>query len=372
MRILITAGEPSGDLHASNLIREIKKISPDMEFFGLGGGLMAAAGVRSVRDISKLAIVGLAEVFKNVFAIKDAYNAILREVDLRRPDMAILVDYPGFNLRLAKELKARDIPVVYYISPQLWAWGKNRIEIIKGAVARMLVFFKFEEEFYKRHGVSVEFVGHPLVETARPSLTKEEAVKKYDLDPSKKIIALLPGSRKLEVENLFPIMLKAADLIAKEIHGAQFIVVRFPGVEEGLYKRIIARHNLGVRLASADTYNILSASGFAIAASGTATLETAIIGTPMVIVYKLNLLTYIAFKLVSKIKNIGIVNIIAGSRIAPEFTQFNATPEKISAKVVELMSSPEKIRRMKEAFSLIKNSLGAPGSYERSARAVLG
>ena len=359
-RILITAGEPSGDLHASNLIREIKALAPDTEFFGLGGNLMAGAGAKIVYDITDLAIIGLVEVFRNIFAIRDAYAGILREIDLKRPDCAILVDYPGFNLRLAKELKRRGIPVIYYISPQLWAWGESRIKIIKDTVARMLVFFKFEEEMYKRHGVNAEFVGHPLAEVVKPTL-----------DQAKKIIALLPGSRRIEVNNLLPIMLKAAGAIAANIPGAQFIVLRFPGLEEGLYKRFIARHRLNLKLASDDVYNVLSASDFAIVASGTATLETAIIGTPMVIVYKLSLLTYAVFKIVSRVKNIGIVNIIASREIAPELTQFNATPEMISAKVIELLSSAEKTAGMKEEFSLIKTSLGPPGSYARAARAIL-
>ncbi len=367
--ILIIAGEPSGDLHASHLVRQIKRVSPDIEFFGLGGRLMEKSGVRILYDIADLALVGLAEVLRNIFTIRDAYKKILREVDGKvRPDLAILVDYPGFNLRIAKELKRRRVPVIYYISPQVWAWGEDRLETIKETVDTMIVFFKFEEDLYKKRGVRVEFVGHPLVEIAKPVLGRDEARSKYGLDRSKKTIALLPGSRRMEVDNLLTVMLESASAIARRIPETQFIISKFAGLDEDIYKSRIEKFDLDLRLVSDDTYTIVNAADFAIVASGTATLETALIGTPMVIVYKTSLLTFIAFKFFSKLKRIGIVNIIAGKEIAPEFIQYSATAKKISEKVVELLLSPEKLRAIKTDFAAIKASLG--GSMSSSSRAT--
>jgi lipid-A-disaccharide synthase len=332
---------------------------------------MKSAGVEVLYDIADLALVGLVEVWRKIFAIKEVFFRVLRETDSRRPQLAILVDYPGFNLRLAKELKKRDIPVVYYISPQVWAWGEDRINIIKGAVAKMLVFFKFEEELYKKHGVRVEFVGHPSVDVAKASLTREEVINKYGMDPARKIIALLPGSRKMEVARILPVMLDAAALLAKKIPGVQFIVSRFPGLDENLYKHFIARRGLDLRIVGGDTYSILRGADFAIVASGTAILETALIGTPMVLAYKVNLVNYIAFKVVAKVKNIGLVNIMAGKEVVPEFLQYAATGPKIADKVFEIMSAPNKLFEMKEEFAAIRESLGPGGSYSHAAHTIL-
>ncbi len=370
-RIVIIAGEPSGDLHASNLVREIRLLRDDIEFFGLGGSLMKKAGVEIRYDVTGLALVGLFEVLKKIFMLGKIFKNILREIDEKGPDLAVLVDYPGFNLRLAKELKRRGIPVVYYISPQLWAWDEGRIGIIKDAVSKMVVLFGFEEEFYKRHGVSAECAGHPLAETAKPSLHKDEVIKKYGLDPLKTTIAILPGSRRTEVVNLLPVMLDAAGLVLRKMPKIQILVARFPGVEEAVYEKEIKKRAFGVKLITADTYNVLNASDFAIVASGTATLETALIGTPMVIAYKGSFMNWLAFKAVVKIKDIGLVNIIAGRKVVPEFLQFDARADKLSKKVIELLSSPGETAKMKNAFSDIRASIGAPGASKRAARAVL-
>ena len=212
-KILIIAGEPSGDLHAASLVRDLKSLDPDLRFFGLGGYLSKEAGVDTVFDISKLALVGLTEVLKNIFTVGKVYKGILRRIDEEKPCLAILIDYPGFNLRLAKELKKRSIPVVYYISPQIWAWGRDRINIIKKCVTKMIVFFKFEEELYKTYDVTVAFVGHPLIGTVKAERTKDETLKVYDLAKGKTTIALLPGSRLTEIKTLLPIMVQTAKII---------------------------------------------------------------------------------------------------------------------------------------------------------------
>jgi len=370
--ILIVSGEPSGDLHASNLVKELKKSKSGLEFFGLGGNLSKEAGVEIAFDISKLAIVGLVDALTNIFTIGKIFRGILRRVDSKKCDLAILVDYPGFNLRLAKELKKRDIPVIYYISPQVWAWGENRIEIIKKCVTKILVFFKFEEELYKKNGVNAQFIGHPLAEKVKAGASQDQILKKYSLSDSGPIIALLPGSRATEVKTLLNIMVEAAKLIDKELPGAQFVVAKYKNLPLELYESA-TKHSgvINIRLADGDAYDILSVSGFAIVASGTATLETAIIGTPFVITYRTNLVNYIAYKIVAKIKILGLVNWIAGRIIVPEFLQYDATPEKLAGASLEIIRSGSKRTEMLAELKKVRDSLGAPGASSRAAAAIL-
>jgi lipid-A-disaccharide synthase len=370
-KILIIAGEPSGDLHASNLVRDLRSLNPALRFFGMGGNLSKDAGVEIIFDISKLALVGLAEVLKNIFTVGKVYKGILRKIDLERPDLAILVDYPGFNLRLAKELKRRSIPVAYYISPQVWAWGRDRIGIIKRCVDKIIVFFKFEEELYKTYGVNVEFVGHPLLDTVKPTRSKDETLRTYALAKDRLTVALLPGSRKLEIENLLSVMAGTAKVIKEKMPETQFIIAKYPDLPVSLYKKALLDSGLDVKIADGDTHNVLSISDFAIVASGTATLETAIIGIPLVIIYKANLLTYLLYKFVATIPFIGIVNIIAGRQVAPEFLQNDATALNISEEVTGILADKKKLDTMRKELAGVKSALGLPGASMRAAKAIL-
>lgn len=369
--ILIVSGEPSGDLHASNLVKDLKRLKGGLEFFGLGGKLSLDAGVEVDDDISKLSVVGLVDAWKNIFTIGRVFKNILKKVDSKGCDLAILVDYPGFNLRLAKELKKRNIPVIYYISPQVWAWGENRINIIKECVANILVFFKFEEELYKKHGVNAEFVGHPLIETVKPSMTKDEVRKIYGLAKDKPVIALLPGSRITEVKWLLKTMVGAAKIISSTMPDAQFAVAKYKGLPIGLYEKIAGQAGFDIKIVDHNAYNIVSASDFAIVASGTATLETAILGTPFIITYKAGLINYIAYKIVAKIKVLGLVNVIAGKVIVPEFLQYDATSENLAKATLDIMRDSAKKSAMLTEFSRIKSSLGSPGASIRAAQSIL-
>ena len=369
-KILIVAGEPSGDLHAGRLVNNLKNLDPDLRFFGMGGSLLKNAGADISFDISKLALVGLVEVWKNIFTVGKVYKGLLKRIDAEKPDMAILVDYPGFNLRLAKELKKRSIPVIYYISPQVWVWGRNRVNIIRACVKKILVFFKFEEELYRACGIDAGFVGHPSVDTVRADRPKDETLKAYGLSSLKRTIALLPGSRAIEVKRLLPIMVDAAGIINSKTSDTQFIIAKYPDLPASLYEDALKNSGLGIKIGSGDTYNILAASDFAIVASGTATLETAIIGTPLIIVYTANLLTYIVYKFVATIKFVGIVNIIAGREIAPEFLQYEATPVKIAEKAVSILSDAKTMEKMREELRGVKNSLGEPGASMRAAKII--
>lgn len=370
-KVLIVSGEPSGDLHASNLVKDLKNLRPGLEFFGLGGRLSREAGVDVSSDIAKLALVGLVEVWKNIFTIGEVYKSLLKKIDHEKPDLAILVDYPGFNLRLSKELKARSIPAIYYISPQLWAWGRNRVNIIKRCVRKMVVFFKFEEELYKTYGIDAEFIGHPLLDVVKTTLVKDAVLKKYNLSGNKTTVALLPGSRTMEVTTLLPIMADACKIMNDAGGNLQFIVAKHSDLPIGLYENAVKDLGIDMRIADGDTYNILGAADFAIVASGTATLETAIIGAPFVITYKANLLTFLLYKFVARIRNIGMVNIISGKEIVPELIQFDATPEKIAGAVLEYLNNKEKMSKMADDLKDVRISLGAPGAHMRAARAIL-
>lgn len=369
--ILIVAGEPSGDLHASNLVRNLKSLKPDISFFGLGGNLCKDAGVDINFDITKLAVVALVDAGKNIFTIGRVFKDILKKVDSAKVDLAILVDYPGFNLRLAKELKKRNIPVIYYISPQIWAWGADRIKVIKESVTKIIVFFKFEEELYKKHGINAEFVGHPLLETVKTDLPKNEVLKKYGLREGTHVIALLPGSRISEVKSLLKAMVGAAKIIDRELGDVQTIVVRRPGLPDELYKPALTNSAPYIKISDGDVYSILGAADFAIVKSGTATLETAIMGVPFIITYKTNLINYIAYKIVARIKVLGLVNVIAGRVIVPELLQYDATPEKLAGTSLEILRNEKKRTAMLSELKKIKDSLGTPGASMRAAQAIL-
>lgn len=369
--VLIIAGEPSGDMHASNLVRDLKTLRPGLKFFGMGAGLSAGEGVEIVCDISSLALVGVVEVVKNIYSVGKAFRTVLKAVDKRRPALAILVDYPGFNLRLAGELKRRNIPVVYYVSPQLWAWGADRIKIIKRCVKRMVVFFGFEEDLYKKNGVDVAFVGNPLVDSTRITSTRKETLEKYGLRADRHTIALVPGSRKLEVEGFLGALARSAELLKRTDPDAQFIVTRHPGLPEDIYKRAIGARGDGIKIVAGDMHNILAASDLAVVASGTATLETAVIGTPMIVVYKANLLTYLIYKFVRPRGFLGLPNIIAGRRIVPELLQRDMTPGNISAEARRILSEGPVAAGMRKELALVKSSLGAPGASMRAAKSIL-
>lgn len=369
--ILIVSGEPSGDLHASNLVKDLKRLNPNLNFFGIGGNLSKNAGVEIIFDISGLALVGVVEVIKNISVVKKAYDSVIAKIDSEKTDLAILVDYPGFNLRLAKALRMRSIPVVYYISPQVWAWGKNRINIIKKCVKKIIVFFGFEEELYKRYGVNVKFVGHPLLDVVKPGLARQEVLKKYGLSDEKTTISLLPGSRSLEIKSLLPTMAEAARLINERMAKTQFIVSKHPDIPMRPYEEAMKNAGVEIKTAEGDAYDILGASDFAIVASGTATLETAIIGIPLVIVYKANLFTYLLYKLAAKTRFLGLVNIIAQKEVVPELLQFDFTPEKIADTVASILRDKKRLCSMREDLNRLRDSLGAPGASLRAAQAIL-
>ena len=372
-KILIVAGEPSGDLHAANLVKAIKETGMSFSFFGIGGEKLQNQGVDLYYDLTKVAVVGFFEVLKNIKKFRRIFKGILKETEKNRPDAAILVDYPGFNLRLAKELKKKDIPVIYYISPQIWAWGKNRIKQIRQNVDRMIVLFSFEEALYRKSDVPVSFVGHPLLDVVKPSLEREEFLKNLGLDPKKLTVALLPGSREKEVKTLLPVMLETAEIIngnfAKRI---QFVILRSPSVKEEIFIKAAANtRDLTLKTVSGMAYEGIASSDFALVCSGTATLETGILATPMAILYKVNFLTWLFIRSMIKIPYIGLVNVVKGRKIVEEFIQFDCRAKKIADYVIPVLHDEEKRNRLKSELLSIRDSLGESGATRRASATVV-
>ena len=371
-RILIICGEASGDLNAGNLARKILEINPGIKISGVGGTLMRNAGAKIIYDIKGLAVIGLFDALKKLPEFLSLKKLILQKIKEEPPDIIILVDFSGFNLRLAKAIN-KAVPVIYYISPQVWASRAGRVKTIKRYINRMLVLFKFEEEFYKRYGMDVDFTGHPLLDIVQPTMEKKELLNNLKFSESKNTIALLPGSRRAEIKNILPIMLRAAVLINKEI-PAQFVIAKSPYVEWDAYNRIIQRVNIGaieLKIVEGKTYDCLNIADFALVASGTATLETAIMQKPFCIIYKTSLLNYLLYLPQVKVPYIGMVNIVVGKKIIPEFIQFDASPKKISAQVLKILNNPSEIEQIKTELAQIKSLLGEKGASLRAAKIIV-
>lgn len=372
-KIFISAGETSGDLHAARLVEELK-MRQTIEFFGLGGKNLESAGVKLLFNITDLSVVGFLEVLRNLSKFKRIFNSALKEIKNIKPDCCILVDYPGFNLRLAREIKKLNIPVVYYISPQVWAWGKGRIKAIKRDVDKMIVLFDFEKELYKSFGVDAESVGHPLLDLVDIDMGPDFYLRKLQVDKSKKIIALLPGSRKKEVSILLPIMLDAARIINKKSKQInQFIFIQADNIANDAAVDCLLKSYKDLEITTvkeAERYNALFASDFAIVASGTATLETMLLSTPMVIIYKLNLLSWLLARLFIRIPYIGLVNVVAGEKIVPELIQFNATAGRIAKASLDIILNKEKYKDTVLKLDAVKKKLGEPGASARAAEII--
>ncbi len=370
IKILIVCGEASGDLNAANLAKKIFELNPDTKIYAVGGPLLRQAGAQVFYDIKGISVIGLIDALKKLPKFFSLKKLVLQKICDERPDAIILVDFSGFNLRLAKQIN-KTTPTIYYVSPQVWASRQGRIESIRKYTHRMIVLFKFEEEFYKQRGIDVDFVGHPLLDTVRPSMERKEFCAKFNINSSKTTIALLPGSRNTEIKNILPVMLESAYLINKNLKGAQFLIAKSPQVSQDIYNQLIQGLDLNLKLIEGKTYDCLNICDFALVASGTATLETAILQKPFVIIYKMNYLNYLLYRPQVMVPFIGIVNIIAGRKIIPEFVQFNATAKRIADQVLKTLKDPSEINRIKTDLKQITSSLGEPGASLRAAKIIL-
>ena len=377
LRLMIVAGEDSGDAHAASLARALVERAPGarFEFFGSTGAAMREAGVESVVREDDLAITGLLEIGRALAKFLRAYRALKRAAVERRPDAVILVDWPDFNLRLARALRRRGLKVIYYISPQLWAWRSHRVRQVRRDVDLMLVILPFEKEWYERRGVArVEFIGHPLAGEVRARYGREEFCRRHRLDPSKPVIALLPGSRRKEFERIFPLMLDAAARITREHAGAQFVVAlaarRTREEAEALMQGLGPSVREGLRVVEGETREALAAADASAVCSGTATLEAALTETPLVVVYKESFLNWHLLGSLINVEHYGLVNLIAGERVAPELFQNDFTGERLASELLALLDSERNAEvraRLREATS----KLGAGGASLRAADAVL-
>ena len=359
-KLFIVAGESSGDLHGSAVIRAIRKREPEARIRALGGPLMREAGAELVADLTAHAVMGLFEGIRNVARIYAAFRKVVRLLKADPPDGVVLIDFPEFNLRLARRAKQLGIPVIYYISPQVWAWRQWRVKIIEKYVDKVLVIFPFEEEFYRGHGVQVEFVGHPLVDELAAVPGRSASRATLGLQENATVIGLLPGSRRKEIEAILPIMVRAARIIRERLgRPVKFVAAKAPSVDARLLDEIVSSSGLDVEIVNDDTYRVMRSSDLLLAASGTATVEAMILGTPMIVVYRVSVFTWVLFIRLMKVIHYAMVNIVAGREIVPEFIQWRASPELIAQEAV-LLFQGDRLSRMREDLAQTTARLRRP------------
>jgi len=367
-RFLIVAGEASGDMYGADVARRLFHKFPDCQIYGLGGQRMREAGVQLEGDISKTAVIGPFEVVSSLASLYRVFRRLAERVETDPPTAAILIDFPDFNLRLGQRVRDAGVPVIYYVSPQVWAWREGRVKQLRRFVNKMLVILPFEEEMYRKAGVDVEFVGHPLVDMVRATKSKEEFCAAYELDPRKPIVALLPGSRRKEVRFILPTLCETAKLISKQKPDTQFVLPMASGLHRRSVENII--RSQPITIITNDTYNAVRYARAAIVASGTATLETALLGTPEVIVYRISQASWLVGKALLKVRLFGIVNIILGEEVVPELFQERMTPEEVSKITLRLMDDVWVQSRIRGNYEKLRRQLGSGNVSDRVAEAV--
>lgn len=369
-KILISAGEASGDIHAAAVTAAIKKFDSKSEVFGMGGDNLRAAGGEVLWDINDHGVMGFVEVIKKLPDLFRLRSDFARVMDERKPDCLVVVDYPGFNMKLAKLAHDKGIPVVSYIAPSAWAWNKGRAKKVAKIVDKVACIFPFEYDVYKEAGAPVEFVGHPLLDIVHPSMSKEEAQAWAGKEQGKKLVLLMPGSRLMEIDKMLPTLLAGAKLLKQQLPDVQFAMPRAGTIPLAMLKEKIAASGLDVKITEGHNYDLFSAADLALATSGTVTLEAALCGLPSVIVYRTSALNAFIARLVINIPNIGLPNIVAGKTIMPELLQEDFTPEKLAKTAVELLQ-PERQAQLQSDLDYMKKRLGEPGAVDRVAKLIL-
>lgn len=370
-KVMIMAGEASGELHGANLARAIRRQDPSVQLYGVGSKQMEAAGVEMLADASEISVVGITAVISHFPAIYGVYARLKRFMKQEHPDLLVLIDFPDFNIMLGKAARKLGIPVLYYISPQVWAWRKGRVKTIAGLVEAMLVVFPFEVPLYEKEGVDVRFVGHPLVDIVTSNLTREQARAAFGLDAKKRTIALLPGSRRSEITHILPPMLEASRILLSKHPDLQFVLPVAPTLDQDFIRSFLDQGGVPVTLVVGRVYDVLRASDAAIVASGTATLETGLMDIPMVIVYRVSPTNYfIMTRLAPGVKDVGLVNIVAGKRIVPELVQDDSTPENMAKEIAALLDDPAYAAKMRNDLADMRTRLGQGGASARAAAVV--
>lgn len=366
--ILIICGEPSGEMHAAGLASALKKLNPEIKISGIGSDLLRNTGVEIFYDIKGLSVMGFFDVLKKLpkfFALK---KLILSKIAAQKPDAIIFVDFSGFNLRLAKAIN-NSVPTIYYVSPQVWASRPGRIKTINKYIKKMIVLFKFEQEFYHKFGIKADWVGHPLLDIVKPTMPKEELLRNLKFNNSKTTLALFPGSRKQEIKRILPVMLKSAILISKKL-DAQFVIAKTCQVEWDIYNNLIKNLKLDIKIVEGKPYDCMNIADFCLVCSGTATLETTIMQKPFCLIYKTSPLNYLLYRPQIKLSHIGMANIVAGKEIIPEFVQFRASPRRIADYAVRILQDKSKLQSMKNDLTKVSSSLGAPGAASIAAKTI--
>ncbi|GAC1468121.1 MAG: lipid-A-disaccharide synthase [Desulfuromonadaceae bacterium] len=370
-RIMIVAGEASGDIYGADLVSETLKIVPGLQFFGIGGARMREAGVETLVDSSDMAVVGLVEVIKHFDVISSAFRRLKRILLNDPPDLLILIDYPGFNLRLAKVAKKAGVKVLYYISPQIWAWRRGRVKKIARLVDHMAVILPFEAPFYQQAGVPVTFVGHPMLDLVNVIYDRSAAATSFNLDPSRKIVGLFPGSRRNETERLLPVIIAAAGKLKERFPDIQFILPLASTLHSDDIVPLLAAAHLDVTITRDRIHDMIRACDAVVSVSGTVTLEIALVGTPMVIIYKLSPLTYQLAKRLVKVNNIGLCNIVAGETVVSELIQDQANPSAITAEIERLLTDHTYHASIVSKLGEVRAKLGHGGASALVARLAL-
>ncbi len=367
---MIIAGEASGDLHGSGLVREILLAQPEAHIFGIGGDRMRSHGMELVHHINEMSVLGFWDVIKQFRFFKKVYHELVELMESQKPDVLVLIDYPGLNLKLARAAHERHIPVLYYIAPQVWAWGAGRIKKMAQIVDKMAVIIPFEEKMFRAAGIDATFVGHPLLEVISSEMSKEQFFETYQLNVSAKTIGLLPGSRPLEVKRLLPVMAETADFLQKKYPKIQVLVSQTPSVDNAIYEEILGKYS-NFKVIENNTYEIMNHSDLIVVASGTATLETALFKTPLIVVYKVDPFSYFIGKTLVKIDSIGLVNVIAEKKVAPELIQNDLKKEKLAPEMEDLLFNKSKRQAMIDELKIIEAKLGSSGASKRTAEMIL-
>jgi lipid-A-disaccharide synthase len=370
LRVMISCGEPSGDLYAGALAREIRALHPSARITGFGGQHLRDAGAALLGDFSGLSVTGLLEVARVLPRTYAMYRRLVNDAAAVRPDVFVAIDFPDFNFRLARAIRARGVPVVYYISPQLWAWRPGRMETMRRLADLVLVIFPFEEEIYRTAGVPVEWVGHPLLDVAPPSEPRDRFLRRHGLDPAKPVVALLPGSRRNEVRAIFPGIAAAARLIRATVPATQFMLARAPHVSGDLLSAVASTVR-GMTVLDGQADGVLASADVAIVASGTVTVQAALHECPMVVVYRLSPLTYRLGRPFVRVNTFAMANLVAGRTVVQELIQDAFTPEAVAQEAIRILRDPTAAARIRADLRDVRSRLGEPGASRRAAEAVV-
>ncbi|MEE8502944.1 MAG: lipid-A-disaccharide synthase [candidate division NC10 bacterium] len=370
-KIFIVAGEASGDLHGADLTQALVTLDPEVTVVGMGGEQMRRAGVRLLIEAGDLAPVGVTDVLPRLSALWRAFWQLRRSLGVERPNLLLLIDFPDFNMLLARASRRIGIPVLYYVSPQVWAWRRGRIQTLKRLVEKMLVIFPFEEAVYREAGVPVAFVGHPMLDRLREVPSREEARRELGCGDSDLIVGLLPGSREGEVRQHLPVLKESVAHIARTAPEIQFLLAVAGSLSPRLVETLLQGSNSRIRLVQGRTYQVMRAADLLITASGTATLEAGLLGTPMIIVYRVSQITWWVGRLLVDVPFAGMVNLVSGTRVVPELIQTDFTPERVAKTALELLHSPGALGAIRQRLQEVRGRLGEEGASLRAAQEVL-